>query len=292
LNSIDEDVKENNNEYPFYKDLYTEDQKYGIWFLNRYKFNVDKRNLKMIDSTGEISTMFIPTTPKDVIDDSRGFFSNKYNRKVYFTTQGAVVSDNNCILPKDNLSLMTMNQCNGTAIEIDANNIQANSDGLLELNASSDHKSGDKISKRIPKWFKKGETLVLKETDEPWFLNSDIVGKLPLKTDLPYKVTGVVHLIGTNYGDVEEREMPYASSCVKREPIIGYSRADEDAKCLGLETPQDIEPFGNANNADNDNNNDANNDDQDLETTTLNYNNIIICIILFIIIVLLLIKRK
>jgi len=68
-----------------YKDLYSH-KKYGKWTLNKYMFNIDKSNLKMIDSTGNISNMYIPTTNNSI-------FNNDIANDTFFSVHGNISND-------------------------------------------------------------------------------------------------------------------------------------------------------------------------------------------------------
>lgn len=266
-------VNPDNQDYLIYDDLYSHED-YGRWALNKYAFNIDRTNLKMIDSMGEISNMFIPMTPMDMHDDIQTNDGN-FNRKVYFTTQGSIVADTNCVPPRETLNKLTINECNGTYVG--KPDIAANDEGMLAFNETMGSQSDrfDGSGKGRSKWFKKGKTVVLKEKDEPWFLDADIVGDV-LYTSDPHKVTGSVNLIGTNYGDEDEISMPTNSGCVTDDLIIGYSMADKRDKCFG------IERFGD----------DDSNDPYDTCENGSNYNNTIMLIICVMIIVLLLYRRN
>jgi len=231
-----------------YADTYS-DSSYGNWVLNKYKFNVDKTHLKMIDSSGEISNMFVPTAPSDITDDDYNDSDKKFSRKVYFTAQGSIVSDANCVPPRDNMNRMTLNECNGTdgdeamiahVIQTQRIDTSPNDEGMLEMNAIpvySDVFSPLKKSKLT----KRGKTLVLKEKDEPWFTNASVVGSAASIVD-PHKITGQITSVingtvydGTVYGDTNEDNAPFASDCIT-DQVIGYSREDVSKKCRTLET--------------------------------------------------------
>ncbi len=313
--------------YSAYRNLYST-KKYGKWVLSEYKFNINNVNLKMIDSSGRIRNMHIPSkllkntsniqnqnqnqdqddnednifsvggvndasdnmqgnqsvTPKDVIDDTNDLgISNTFDRKVFFSTQGSIESDDNCEIAKDNLNKMTMNECNAISLKKGYNSkstrLSQNQNIVIGNNNDDDgvlysisKKPEGFQNKKGSKWFTKGKTLVLKEKDEPWFLDARIVGNVLNTTD-PHKVTGELNLIGTiDLADNVELQMPFNSNCEAPEPIIGYSRADIDEKCLGKKPPV-YENFSN-------NNNNNNN------------NNVIMYIICFIILLLLIFRRR
>ncbi|VBB18413.1 hypothetical protein YASMINEVIRUS_876 [Yasminevirus sp. GU-2018] len=266
-------------ESEMYRDVYSDDV-YGRWTLNLYKFNVDKTHLKMIDSTGGISSMYIPkpVVPSDVVDV--GYGDDNYKRKVYFTAQGAIVSDSNCVPPRDNMNKMTLNECNATASRVNGVPYSVNLEGIyandddqlaLNLNESAEFMTNEPKRRRsrgsqnqqvsqdvkmssapytsaLSKTFKRGRKLVLREKDEPWFTDSDVVGSVASVTD-PHKVTGIVDgtpigtIIGILDGDEDETEAPYSSPCVGNEPSTGYSRLQKAEKCSGKRTKNRNENF-------------------------------------------------
>lgn len=295
--------------YSAYKDLYST-KKYGKWVFADYKFNINKVNLKMIDSSGRIRNMFIPSkllnntsdipdqdddnvfsvsddsenmqgnqsvTPKNVIDETNDLgISDAFDRKVFFSTQGSIESNDNCEPAKDNLNKMTINQCNAISLKKNKINIIGNNaDDILSHNVlspnlySTREPEGYQIKPNGSKWFRKGKTLVLKEKDEPWFLDARIVGNVLNTTD-PHKVTGELNLIGTIDLDNDIEQMPFSSTCLAPEPVIGYSRADINDKCQGKKPPV-YEDFAN---------------------NGTSYNNAIMYIICFIILLLLIFRRK
>ena len=236
LRRIEPYMNLDNSEDSIYADIYTT-ERYGKWGLNTYKFNVDKTHLKMIDSSGSISNMYIPKAVNltDVLDVGIG--DDKYNRKVYFTTQGAIVSDSACVPPLDNMNKMTLNECN--AID-KTTTVRANDDDqlALNLNESANYNNSSFITRRKKKTFSKRNNLILKERDEPWFTDSEIVGTIASITH-PHKVTGiddgrsVIPLLGTDDDDIKELNAPYTSGCLVSEPTTGYSRYEKDKNCKG-----------------------------------------------------------
>lgn len=137
-----------------YKDLYSH-KSLGVLILNKYMFNIDKANLKMIDSTGDISNMCIP-------DPHINIFNIDTPNKIFFTAQGNISTDGEYNIPNafDNSTLN-------------------NYDNIID----------DKKSKNIK--------LVLREKDNPWFLDYDIVGNA-INTANPHKVIGVSSSITEN----------------------------------------------------------------------------------------------
>lgn len=262
-------------ETSIYSDLYS-DASYGRWVFTPYNFSVDKRQLKIIDSSGEITNMTIPdavayhVTPNSVIDDSYSDSGKKYNRNVYFTAQGSIVSDDNCVPAQDNMDKMFNKECNARDGSIDFidtsfllqrpdvlsllkdkspvfspreiksaenskmnDNIKASDDDSLALNEESKYVDAFALPKR-DSVFKIGKTLVLKENEEPWFMNSAVVGTAAASTN-PQKITGKVdETIGTLYGNIDEIDAPFKSDCVidPTEPRSGYSRYDKYQSCV------------------------------------------------------------
>ena len=228
LDNYNEDESNSNND--IYANIYSDDS-YGRWVLNTYKFNVDKTHLKMIDSTGEMSNMYIPKPilPEDVLDV--GYGDDNYDRKVYFTAQGLIVSDSNCVPPLDNMSKMTINECNGATVgnpvrrsvrrpvrrpvkrsmkqrsgtinnalytdSIDLDSVRANDDDQLTLTLNEEVKyfndSFATKSKRtsFPHGHSKEKKLILREKDEPWFSDAGIVGTAASISN-PHKITGII----------------------------------------------------------------------------------------------------
>lgn len=285
---------EGNDDLDIYANIYSDDV-YGQWTLNMYKFNVDKTHLKMIDSAGEMNNMYIPKpiTPKDVLDV--GYGDDDYNRKVYFTTQGLIVSNSDCIPSLDNMSKMTINECNGATIydKNVANSIRANDDDdqlSLMLNEEVDFNNAFD-TKNKKKIFSREKKLVLREKDEPWFTDANVVGTAASISN-SHKITGIMDgkttlplmsrdtiisrndlvnasNLGTIDGNQKETQASFISDCKTANPI-GYSRYEQNQNC----NKGDIEHFSDSNN-------------------NLDYiNNYIIYAMCIIIIILLLYRRK
>lgn len=302
LKHEDSDSSESEDSIPQQNSLYSH-KSYGRWTLNPYKFNVDKSHLKMIDSAGKISSMFIPVTPgssinmsKDLLDEiASDNIGKNYNRKVYYTTQGSVVNDTNCVSPLDNINKMTINECNAYSVN--------DSDLVGEDGVQVRKKKQSAQQPLRSNWFKRGKTLVLKEKDEPWFLDASIVGAVLHLTD-PHKVTGQLNVIGTNYGDTDEIDMPFTSSCVTNDFITGYSRAEKDMVCRG-KNKKHRKHNKHANHVNGDNNDvnididiDTDTDDDsnieqfsDDDGENMNYNNYIIYIMCIVLIILLIYRK-
>lgn len=238
-NIIDDEI------HYMYKHLYSH-KKYGKWMLNKFSFNMDKSNINIIDSTGEINNMFIPISSNDTQTD----LDNNFNRKVYFTTQGSIIIDPNCIShnPHKTMSGLNINECN----------LKANDDGSLDNNVSTGFSN-------------KKKTIILKEKNDPWFLDHNIMGDV-LHTHNPHKVTGLI-----NYDHVDEINMPTDSGCVTDKHIIGYSMDDKKNKCFG------IEQFSSSHGT-------ANSTETNFDIIN-NYNNYIVCIMCILIVILLLYRK-
>lgn len=255
----DEMRNSKSKEYYAYSDIYS-DNSYGRWIINKYKFNVDKSHLKMIDTTGEISDMFIPlatlppVTPDNILDDNQNDSDKKFSRKVYFTTQGDISSDPNCIPPRDNMSGMTINQCNGI-----------DEDDLLLANFTTSDTTMDRLVSNQTIYESKKQknnllsdaekSLILKEKDEPWFTKTSIVGDAA-SNPRPHKITGQCMATDRTvfedsvYGNIKETQQSFDSDCAVNQPIIGYSRSQLDRKCRGIENfdseEYDMEYFNNS----------------------------------------------
>lgn len=283
------------SDFDMYKNIYS-DVSHGKYTLNKYKFNVDKTHLRMIDSAGEISNMFIPTATSDIIDDNFNNSDKKFNQNVYFTTQGSIVSDTNCVQPMNNMHKATLNECNGIHID-DAvisdlsRNIMANDEEMLDLNNISLYQDVFSPNEKKSKLLKRGRTLVLKEKDEPWFRNVNIVGEAAM-ISRPHKVTGVytdndrsmfenktIHngVVDGTHNDMDVVNALHTSDCVGKD-TKGYSRLDTERKCRG------IEKFKNGND------DDCNNSNSEVKMDHIN--NVIMFVMCIIIIILLFYRRN
>lgn len=178
-----------------YNDLYMS-EKYGNFILDVYKFNHNGIKHKMINSTGEISDMYIPKNLTNV----------RYG-KIYFDTQGVISEDLNCISSIDNLNKMTMNQCNANI------NIQ-NKDN------TNDNNNFQESSRK----------LILREKDEPWFKDVKVVGPIISDIDDNHKITGMNDNIPTATLHEDVIYAKTESNCIPKN-VIGYSRYDADKKC-------------------------------------------------------------
>ncbi len=108
------------------------------------------------------------------------------------------------------------------------------------------------IQEKDTVWGRKGKNIILKEVDEPWFLNPEIMGDVHLH-EQPHKVTGLdtgaSHLQVdefTNrftdepeYGELNESHQNFKSDCVNVHDTsvksYGHSRKDLYDKCYGIE---------------------------------------------------------
>lgn len=181
------------SEYSIYSDIYS-NPTYGRWVIDIYKFNInytnDRIHLKMIDSSGEINNMFIPSLQK-----------NRFNQKTYSDTLDTVYDD---------IGNISMNEYNGF---------------LDEVYSVVDNIDSQQNEKKI----------ILKEKDEPWFTDSNIVG-IAASDPQPHKITGIISPI-SEPGDDDENNAPANSDCnlITKTPIVGYSRYDIDKKCRKVE---------------------------------------------------------
>ena len=169
------------NTATIYRDLATH-PKYGKWHIDTYAFNMNKKNVQIIDSTGNLGNMALPVMPNDLIESSDMRDTFKTNRKVYYAAQGGILTDSNCQDHIDDLADQSINQCNATV--------------RIAKRTSSKPRS----SKQSDDWFDRRQTIVLRENQEPWFTNSLIVGNASNLAD-PHKITGAVHLIDTDLTD-------------------------------------------------------------------------------------------
>jgi hypothetical protein len=240
-----------------YKDLYSSD-KYGSWMLNKYKFNVDKTNLKMIDTTGEINNMFIPSV-STVAND---------NRRIYYNARGDIVSDTNCIPSVDDAGKTTLNECSGfvAANDDDVSYLDNN----LNIIHTTKHKDlARKNRKLLESENKNKKALVLKEKDEPWFLDSNIVGNASY-TPNPHKITGFIESF---------KLQPIASDLLPQTDLHHHQYPIRSGDKLNSKNDDD--------------NNNINTDDENInENSETNYNNIIMYFMCIVIIFLLIYKNN
>lgn len=303
LKKVDTDADDEDT-YKIYSDLFVTKQS-GKWVFDTLKFNMDKTRLVMIDSAGSISNMYIPkpVTPKDVIDI--GYGDDSYDRKVYFTTQGSIVGDSNCVPPLNNMNKMNINECNGmgshnigTKNNVDTEySINAHDDDQLSLGmndiAITDISSNTRTKKG--KTFSKGKNLVLREKDEPWFKNREIVGDAA-NTAHPYRVFPSLDSLddtnGKNDNQYDNQNNALNSGGCNTQ--YGYSRYEQAANCHALNN------INNINNVNNTNNNDINEnfDGTMVHQNTakhkynMDYTNSMIMISIIIIIIILLLYRR
>jgi hypothetical protein len=191
-------------------DVYS-DRAYGRHTLNDTALNIDKRNMRMIDSTGDISLIpsntFVPMTPDELYSADMTGIDLKFNRKVYFTAQGNISNDSNCVMPRDNMTKMHMMECNGIATTTNVENMANIGSDDLSLNARVDENvSGSGISNKskIENYSNimtppdntnhriltdREKKIILREKDEPWFTDPNIVGDIA-DYDNPHTITG------------------------------------------------------------------------------------------------------
>lgn len=206
-----------------YKNIYTH-KSYNKMGLNVYSFNMDRNYIKMIDISGEVSDMCISSLNSSLSKHKKNITNKKNNnsnynnsnyyknmnnnRKIYYSAQGGIKTNSNCISGKETINKFSIDDCNAI-----------------------------KDTKVIKHSNKMNNNIILKESDEPWFLNENIVGDA-INSDSPHKITGINNgnkpLIGNVYGDTDEINSPFKSDCV-RGNNIGYSRNDKNKKCFNIE---------------------------------------------------------
>lgn len=296
-----------------YNDLFI--SKYcGKWVFDTLKFNMDKSRLVMIDSAGGISNMYIPKpiTPKDVIDI--GYGDDSYDRKVYFTAQGSIVGDSNCVPPLNNMNKMNINECNATSesgrtygmgkVGMNKGNtsdqddyneysINAHDDDQLSLGMNDIVISPNDNNTQLKrgKTFSKGKNLVLREKDEPWFRNREIVGDAA-NTAHPYKVSASLESLNNIDNDIQNNALN-SGGCNTQ---YGYSRYEQAANCHALNGLVD-NGMENTNenineNFDGTNGNTTGNTKSVSQKHNMDYTNSMIMVSIIIIIIILLLYRK
>lgn len=229
----------------FNNNIYS-DPKYGKFILNDTALNVDKKNMRMIDTSLNIS--FIP---KNV------------DRKVYFTAQGTISNDPVCVKSDDKIDILECNAQIDTKLDT---KLDTKIDKLDKLDIKSDIKSDSKSDPKLDT-IDKSKKLRLVEKDEPWFLNPDIVGDIAHPNRDPHTITGHhvslqltdeelydvledlkpngtygtitgdsdnLVLIGTFDGEQDEVNAVYSSNC-KVDPQIAHSRYESYLMCNNIE---------------------------------------------------------
>lgn len=233
-----------------YQDLYTNSTR-GSWGLIKNKFDVDGKHLKMVDPSGNMRELYIPryVRPNDVISGYDGN-SDDYDKKVFFNAQGEITSDSNCVPPSENMNKMYIDECNGTKTKIagSANpyNIIAHdsSDIMFRFTDADNQKSNVKNKNKYQdkKILKHGGKLVLREKDEPWFTDREIVGDVANHIDA-HKITG---LSDSSFDDADS--MKYISTCKTQNPKAGYSRYQKMKNCKETFVGSEEEVVNNTNN--------------------------------------------
>ncbi len=304
-----------------YDDLYSY-KKYDRWAFNKYKFNIDKKNLKIIDGMGEINNMYIPMTTMN-INVNNNDISNMYNHKEYFSTQGSIAKDNHCISPKQEFYKISLNHCNTmldqnrSLLEENLNNnqnnnqrlidhrlldqrlldqtlltveptIEANDEGLLSMNESREYKVESCSKKNNSGWFKKGDTLILKEKDDPWFLDQQIVGNV-LNISDPHKVTGQLYIVDSVNNTINDSVNHSNNNSVNNTVTENNSLLNTIHKSK-LKTKQQL--IKNTKILIKDQYEDLDHENFDNNEEIFNYNNIIMFIICIIILILLIYRIK
>lgn len=108
------------------------------------------------------------------------------HQKVYFTTQGEIAKDNNCT--SDNVGQIFLDECNCKYEQADE--LPHPFDAL----ENSAYIIEDEINNEMKVIFgaKPSRKLILKENENPWFLDESIVGDMLLSSSAPHKITGLI----------------------------------------------------------------------------------------------------
>ena len=248
---------------------------YGNFAINKYLLGMNKNKVRMISINGDISSLNIPVSSDDIISDS---IPNNHNfdKKVFFTTQGEIKMNSNCSHPYDNLSKLSQNECNAVTYNIEPMSNSQLDDNEIVSNLDMTYLRKSKN--------KKGRNVILRETDEPWFNDKDIMGdnhdhsqSHKITCLLDTKLDANVSILETLESDNNSINSPSLSDCVD-DKVISYSQFDQLHKCYN----------GNSKNSDKYNSdgfieNFTNNSDEKY----FDNNTIIILIILIIIIIIL-----
>lgn len=228
-------VKTNEYNYNVYSD-----PSYGNYVINKYSLGINNNKVRIISVDGDISSLNIPVSSNDIISDS---ISGNYNfdKKIFFSTQGEIKMNSNCLHPYDNLGKFSQDECNATTY-----NIEPMSNTSLDDNekVSNIDMIYSKKSKN-----KKGRKVILRETSEPWFNDIDIMGKNHAH-DLSHKITSsniILDLTSTSddesniivkpkekmrnmESDLDSNYSDPNYDC-KDNKVIAYSQLDQLHKC-------------------------------------------------------------
>lgn len=153
---------------------------YGIYNINTNLLGVKKNNVRIISINGDIESYNIPVKPNDLIDNTLKSDDN-YDKKIFFSTQGDIKLNSNCINPFDNILKHDLNVCNATTTyNIKPINISSfdENESVSNLDITYSKKSKMKNNKRV----------ILKESDNPWFKDEEYIGKHYNNT-LSHKIT-------------------------------------------------------------------------------------------------------
>jgi hypothetical protein len=228
------------------------DQAHGRYTLNDTALNIDKKNMRMINSTGDISLIpsntFVPMTPGELYGgEISGLeisgLDKSYNRKVYFTAHGTIANDSNCVKPKDNMSKMSNMECNGisTVMANESNDLSDNervkindinrvgnkekkSNGSQNNNTNDTVDMGDMNSTVLLS--DREKKIIMREKDEPWFTDPQIVGDIADYDD-PHTITG-----HHNTFDMTESELYDIVDDIKPQGSIVTMTGDSDTLVL------------------------------------------------------------
>lgn len=211
------------------------DKSYGVYVLNDTALNIDKLNMRMINPMGRVEInprVFVPMNPRELSQDNETGLDKKYNRKVYFTAQGSLAADDNCVKPIDNMMKMHMMECNGYKSDLE-DNYNTNTSNNIDLTNNIEHMNNTKLMGSIEddRVFgkvitEKDKKIVLREKDEPWFTDPYIVGEVA-EYDDPHTVTGHNETL-----EMTESELYEAIERLKPKGSIGSWKGDADTLVL------------------------------------------------------------
>lgn len=238
------------------------DKLYGSFVLNDTALNIDKLNMRMINSTGDIVMSDMPNmpnrsdppmTPGRLFDDSSTSIRS-YNRKVYFTAQGSIAADDDCVKPISNMMKNHLMECNAVGTGMPSAVNDSHDTNASVSNTADDNRTEHMTDTKDDRAFgrvmgEKEKRIVLREKDEPWFTDPFVVGDVA-EYDDPHTVTGhnetlemtdselyetierlkpkgsigtmtgdadTIVLIGTFDGGTDEINMPYNQDIVDRD---------------------------------------------------------------------------
>jgi hypothetical protein len=173
----------NNCESPYYN-IFTSEN-YGYKMLNMNKMGGKKLSIITID--GDIKSLTTPVEYSDLHDESTNHYQN-HDKKIFFSTQGDIVINSNCIHPINNLAKYELDECNAVSEPNNYHFINTNVDSNKDNNNDDNNDDNDVNNNENKNNNKRG--ISLREHDEPWYKNYDIFGKYS-QYEKPHKITGI-----------------------------------------------------------------------------------------------------